>query len=108
MLSLTACGATSRVQQPLVRTELVEVPIDRYIALPTALTDPLPYPQPPEMNCKDRFGKPRACVVDGLLWTLSWRELVDRANADRAAASRLGREAAAAGRLNVGDAENQR
>lgn len=99
LLWLTACGA----RQPLVRTELIDVPVDRYIALPEALTAPLPYPAPPSANCSDRQGRPAVCAEDGLLWILRWREIVDRANVDRAAASRLGRESAAAGGLTSRD-----
>jgi hypothetical protein len=82
---------------------LIEVPTDRYVPLPAALTAPLPYPAPPPARCKAADGRPGVCVLDGLLWTVRWREVVDRANEDRAAASRLGREAAAAGRLNTRD-----
>ncbi len=104
-LLLTACGA---VRQPLVRTELIDVPTDHYIPLPVALTVPLPYPAPPAAKCRDAQKRPAVCAEDGLLWILRWRETVDRANEDRAAASRLGREAAAAGRLTGRDDEVKR
>jgi hypothetical protein len=91
-LLLTACGAA---RQPLVRTELIEVPVNRYVALPAALTDPLPPPPEPAMQCRQRDGTPAVCALDGLLWSAKWEALLSRANADRAAASRLGREAAA-------------
>ena len=100
LLLLTACGAA---RQPLVRTELIDVPTNHYIPLPASLTAPLPYPAPPVANCKDLQKRPAVCAEDGLLWILRWRETVDRANEDRAAASRLGREAAAAGRLTPRD-----
>ena len=87
-----------------VSTELIEVPTDRYIALPAALTDPLPPPPPPPRNCLLRDGTPTVCGLDAVLWSNRWKAVLDRANEDRATASRIGREAAAAG-LTGRDAE---
>lgn len=91
LLWLMACGAT---RQP-TRTELVDVPVTTYVPLPAVMTDPLLIPPPPAPRCA-LGGKPAPCALDTLLWASSLRDLLDRANADRAAASRLGREAAAA------------
>jgi hypothetical protein len=86
------------VRQQPVRTELIEVPVDRYIALPAALTAPLLPPAPPPRNCTLRGGTPTVCALEAVLWSTQWKALLDRANEDRATASRLGREAAEAGR----------
>lgn len=84
---LTACGAS---RQPLVRTEIVEVPVTQYVPLSEALTDPLPYLAPPPRNCRYRDGKPAVCALDGLLWITSPQAQIDRANEDRATAAKLG------------------
>jgi hypothetical protein len=86
-----ACGAT---RQP-TRTELIDVPVTQYAPIPAALTDPIVIPAPPVPRCK-LAGQPAPCALDTIVWAWSLRDLLDRANADRAAASRLGREAAAA------------
>lgn len=99
LLWLTACGATRQA----TRTELVDVPVTTYAPLPAALTDPLPIPAPPAPRCTLPSGMPVPCTLDTLLWASSLRELINRANLDRAAASRLGREAAAAPGLNGRD-----
>lgn len=80
-----------------MRTELIEVQVDRYIALPVALTAPLPPPVPPPRDCRIHDGTPTVCALEAVLWSTQWKALLDRANEDRATASRLGREAAAAG-----------
>ena len=83
---LTACGAA---RQPLVRTEIVEVPVVRYAALPLALTEPLAKPAPPPQNCRDRQGRPAVCALDGLLFQVDQDKVIDRCNDDRASAFRI-------------------
>ena len=100
-LSLMACGA---VRPQRIRTELVEVPTDRYIELPAALTDQLPPPATPPRNCVLRDGTPTVCGLEAVLWSTRWKALLDRANQDRATAARIGREASAAG-LSARDEE---
>jgi len=86
LLWLSACGA---MRQPLVRTELVQVPVTAYAPLPAALTEPLPAPAPPSRNCRYKDGTPAVCALDGLLWQVHWEALKDRANQDRASAGKL-------------------
>jgi len=100
LLSLTGCGA----RKPLVRTELVEVPVERYVSVPAALTDPLPEPAPPAALCT-LGGVPAVCALDGLLWLGMWQKLLGRANEDRATTRALSGQPLPAGDLNTRDAE---
>ena len=84
---LTACGA---MRPAPVRTELIDVPITLYAPLPAALTDPLPLPPAPPRNCRLPGGAPAVCALDGLLWGADLQAVLDRANADRASAAKLG------------------
>ncbi len=86
LLLLTACGAT---QQPLVRTELIEVPVVEYAAIPAALTAPLVAPAPPPLDCKLPTGKATPCVFDTLLREAAWQAVLDRANEDRATTAKI-------------------
>ena len=90
LLLLTACGAT---QQPLVRTELIEVPVVEYAPIPAALTTPLVAPAAPPANCRLPDGKAAPCVLDALLREAVWQALLQRANEDRATAAKLGLDA---------------
>ena len=73
-----------------VRTELIQVPITLYAPLPAALTDPLAMPPAPPRQCRLPGSAPAVCAQDGLLWIADLQAVLDRANADRAAAARLG------------------
>lgn len=86
---LTACGAS---RQPLVRTEIVEVPVTQYVPLSESLTAPLPILEPPPRNCRYRDGRPAVCALDGLLWILNPQAQIQRANEDRATSAKLGNE----------------
>jgi len=81
------------MRQPLVRTELVEVPVTQYAPLPAVLTEPLPRPPMPPRNCvyvkPPLAGVPAVCALDGLLWQLEWEALGDRANDDRTTAGKV-------------------
>ena len=77
------------MRQPLVRTELVQVPVTAYAPLPAALTDPLPQPEGPARNCAQRDGTPAVCALDALLWIVQPQATIDRANEDRATAAKL-------------------
>ncbi|GEM_PF-915750 len=97
LLLLTACGAT---QQPLVRTELIEVPVVEYAPIPAALTTPLVAPAAPPLNCRLPNGKSTPCVMDGLLREAAWQALLERANEDRATTAKLGLNATLQPALN--------
>lgn len=78
------------MQRPLVRTELVQVPVTEYAPLPAALTDPLPAIPPPPRNCHYADGTtPAVCALDGLLWIVRPQSVIERADADRATAGKL-------------------
>ena len=83
---LAACGAT---RAPLVRTEVVEVPVTAYAELPPALTAPLAEPAVPPLNCKLRSGLLVPCAYDALMSIVDWREVVQQADADRASAAKI-------------------
>lgn len=85
-LLLAACGAT---KQPLIRTEIVEVPVIRYRPLPATLTESLPRPATPPRSCKHRDGRPAVCALDGLLQIMDWQSVTDRADEDRATSANL-------------------
>lgn len=87
LLSLSACGA--QTLQPLVRTELVEVPIKVHAPLDPALTDPLPMPSAPAEKCALPGGAPAVCALDALIWAGDLQAVIDRANVDRATARRI-------------------
>jgi hypothetical protein len=86
LLSLTACGAA---RQPLIRTEIVELPVVTYAALPSALTEALAKPSAPPRNCRDQRGQPAVCAFDGLLYQVDQDKVIDRCNDDRASAFRI-------------------
>ena len=86
LLLLSACGA---MRQPLVRTELVEVPVTQYAPLPAALTEPLPAPAMPPRNCFYKNGTPAVCALDGLIWAVHWQAFAERANDDRTTARKV-------------------
>ena len=75
---------------PLAPTELVEVPIIRYVPIPAALTDKLAAPAAPAFRCTQPSGEPAVCVHDGLMRELEWQAVLARANEDRATAAFLG------------------
>lgn len=102
VLLLTACGHG----KPLVRTELVEVPVVQYAALPADLTDPVPEPPPPPMSCVLGL-LPTVCALDAILRELDWKALLQRVNEDRMTAKKLTDEAAAS-RLTSSDSEKPR
>lgn len=102
MVLLTACGAT----KPLVRTELVEVPVVKYAELPADLTDPVAEPPPPLMNCF-LGALPTVCMLDALLRELDWQALLQRVNEDRMTAKKLTGGAATSG-LTSSDSEKPR
>ena len=81
------------MRQPLVRTELVEVPVTQYAPLPPALTEPLPHPPMPPRNCvyakPPLVGVPAVCALDGLLSIVHWQALEARANDDRTTAGKV-------------------
>lgn len=83
---LAACGAKSHT---LTRPQVIEVPVEVYAPLDRSLTAPLPPPAPPPARCHQRDGAPAVCVSDALGWIEVWRGLLQRANADRAAAARI-------------------
>jgi hypothetical protein len=104
LLLLTACGA----HKPLIKTEVVQVPVDRYVSVPEALTGKVPEPPPPAPMCT-LLGKPVVCALDGLLWIGLWRELLERVNEDRATTAKLSDQpVAAAGNLTTRDAGPER
>jgi hypothetical protein len=72
----------------LTRPQIIKVPVEVYATLDRSLTDPLPEPPPPPSRCRLRSGQHAVCVVDALAWIEQWRGLLERANADRAAAAR--------------------
>ena len=81
------------MRQPLVRTELVEVPVTQYAPLPAALTEPLPRPPMPPRNCvyakPPLTGVPAVCALDGLISIVHWQGLADRADDDRQTAGKV-------------------
>lgn len=81
---------------PLVRTEIVEVPVVQYVRMPPALTDQLQGPAAPAFNCVAPAGQPVVCVHDGLMREVEWQAILARANEDRATAAFLGAGAGAA------------
>lgn len=102
MVLLTACGHS----KPIVRTELVEVPVVRYASLPSDLTDQVPEPPPPPMSCM--LGVlPTVCALDAILRELDWKALLQRVNEDRMTAKKLTDDAASP-RLTSRDSEKPR
>ena len=81
------------MRQPLVRTELVEVPVTQYAPLPAVLTEPLPRPPMPPRNCvyakPPLAGVPAVCALDGLISIVHWQALSERANEDRQTAGKV-------------------
>ena len=86
------------MRQPLVRTELVEVPVTQYAPLPAVLTEPLQAPAMPPRNCFYRNGTPAVCVLDGLIWHVQWQSFAERANDDRTTAGKVSTDASLTGR----------
>lgn len=84
---LGGCGLLHR--QVLVRPQVIEVPVTRYVPVPVALTAPIPEPAPPPKHCT-WHGVPAVCVLDGLAWIEQLRGQLDKANDDRARAAELG------------------
>lgn len=87
MLLLAGCSAS---QQPLTRSEVIEVPVPYYVELPTALTDELPEPAPPPTRCAWPDLSPALCAEDALVWIEDWRAFRRKANDDRKESARLG------------------
>lgn len=87
LLWLGGCGET---KQAPVRTELIEWPVIVYAELPATLTEPLQAPPPPSANCKLPDGTSTPCAFDALIRELSWQQLLQRVNDDRATSGRLG------------------
>ena len=77
------------MRQPLVRTELVEVPVTQYAPLPAVLTEPLQAPAMPPRNCFYRNGTPAVCALDSLIWHVQWQSFAERANDDRQTAGKV-------------------
>ncbi len=67
---------------------MIEVPVPVVQPLPSTLTAPLAPPAAPPSRCT-LAGRPAVCVIDALQWAASLRGVLDRANADRAAAARI-------------------
>lgn len=84
---LGGCGLAKR--QVLVRPQLIEVPVARYVPVPAAYTAPLPEPSEPEKHCVYRE-QPAVCVLDALATIPLWRAQLEKANHDRAAVKQLG------------------
>lgn len=83
---LAGCG---QARQPvLVRPQIVEVPVTRYVPVPREYTAPLAEPADPPKACT-YHGKPAVCVLDGLSTIPQWRAVVEKANADRASVAKL-------------------
>ena len=87
LLFLTACMGA---RPPLVRTEIVEVPVVQYVRMPPALTDQLQGPAAPAFACTAPTGQPVVCVHDGLMREVEWQAILARANEDRATTAFLG------------------
>ena len=84
---LGACGAKSQiVRQP----QVIKMPVETYVPLPTALTTPLAEPPAPAARCRMPNGTPAVCVVDALAQIPLWRAVVHQCNADRATAAQAG------------------
>lgn len=75
---------------PLVRTEIVEVPVVQYVRMPPALTDQLQGPAAPTFACTAPTGQSVVCVHDGLMREVEWQAILARANEDRATTAFLG------------------
>lgn len=80
-------------RSPLVRTELVEIPVTAYAPLPPTLTEPLPAPPPPAYNCVLPDGRATVCALDALLHQEQWQTLRQRANEDRATSALISLQA---------------
>lgn len=85
-LLLGGCGPAR--QPVLVRPQIVEVPVTRYVSVPTEYTVPLAEPAEPPMLCT-YSGLPAVCVLDALATIPLWRAVLEKANADRAAVGKL-------------------
>lgn len=87
-LLLGGCGPAQ--QQALVRPQVIEVPVTRYVPVPAEYTAPIAVPVEPEKHCQYQ-GAPAVCVLDALATIPLWRAAVEAANADRAALKKLGK-----------------
>lgn len=72
----------------LVRPQVIEVPVTRYVPVPAEYTAPLAEPAEPPKGCAYQ-GQPAVCVLDALATIPLWRAVVEKANADRAAVGKL-------------------
>jgi hypothetical protein len=90
-LSLTACGLwRPKAPAPVIRTEVVEVPVYVYKPLPRELTAPLLAPPPPSRNWADAMGTPAVGALDGLATIPAWGKVLGICNRDRANAAQYG------------------
>jgi hypothetical protein len=74
----------------LVRPQVIEVPVTRYVPVPPEYTAPIAEPDTPEMACTYK-GKPAVCVLDALATIPLWRAALEQANHDRADVGKLGK-----------------
>ena len=84
---LAGCGERRQSIRP---QSAIEVPVAVYKPMPSAVTEPLAAPSPPPANCRVAgFAVP--CALDGLAQQDAWKGVLERCNADRATAARLGK-----------------
>lgn len=83
---LAGCSDNPTKPQPLAAqppTTVIDDPIPAYLPVDKQLTDAIPEPATPAQLCTF-VGQPAWCVLDGLLWIEDWRNILQKANTDRA------------------------
>jgi len=84
---LGGCGPAR--PQVLVRPQIIEVPVTRYVPVPPEYAAPIAAPAVPEKRCT-YHGQPAVCVLDALATIPLWRAALEQANHDRADVGKLG------------------
>ena len=78
-MMLTSC-ASSRA----IKTEIVEVPVEVRVPLPSELTADVPPPARPPLACKDAAGRATLCNSDMAYWLNAYDAALARIRANMA------------------------